>query len=42
MIIDIFTPSVVKNLWLKRLVTQLYKTTNQNSIKVPKDVKPTN
>ena len=29
-------------LWSKILETQLNKTTNQNSIKVPKAVKPTN
>ena len=27
--------------WLKRLNTQLYEPTDQNSIKVPKVVKPT-
>ena len=30
------------NKWLKRLVTQLNEPTNQNLIKVPKVVKPTN
>ena len=30
------------NLWLKRLITQQNEPTNQNSIKVPKVVKPTN
>ena len=36
------TPSVYYNYWLKRFDTQLHKPTNQNSIKVPKVVKPTN
>ena len=36
------TPSVDYNLWLKRLDTQLDETTKQNSIKVPKVVKPMN
>ena len=35
-------PFVDYNLWLKRLDTQLNKPTNQNSTKVPKDVKPKN
>ena len=30
------------NWWLKRLDTQINEPTNQNSIKVPKIVKPTN
>ena len=30
------------NQWLKRLNTQLNKPTNQNTLKVPKVVKPTN
>ena len=34
--------SVVFNLWLKRLDTQLNEPTNQNYIKIPKVVKPTN
>ena len=36
------TPSVDENWWLKRLDTELDGTTNQNSIKVLKIVKPTN
>ena len=36
------TPSVDKNLWLKRLNAQLNKPTNQNSVKVPKVIKLTN
>ena len=36
------TPSVDLNQWLKRLYTQLYELTNQNSMRVPKIVKPTN
>ena len=28
--------------WLKRLNTQFNKPTNQNSVKVPKNIKPTN
>ena len=36
------TPVLVNNLWLKRLDTQLYETSNQNSMKVSKIVKPTN
>ena len=35
-------PSVDSNYWLERLDTQLNETTNQNSIKVPKVVEPTN
>ena len=36
------TPSVDYNSRLKRLKAQLNKSTNQNSVKVPKLVKPTN
>ena len=36
------TPSKDYNKWLKRFDTQLNKQTNQNSIEVPKVVKPTN
>ena len=36
------THSVDYNYWLKRLDTQLNKPTNQNLIRVPKVVKPTN
>ena len=36
------TPTVDQNQWLNRLNTQLNKPTNQNSVKVPKDVKSTN
>ena len=36
------TPSIDYNFWLIRLDTQLNETTNQNSIKVPKVVKPLN
>ena len=36
------TPSVGYNQWLKHLDTQLNDSTNQNEIKVPKVVKPTN
>ena len=36
------TPSVDENKWLKRLNTKLNKTTNQNSVKVPKVVMPKN
>ena len=35
-------PSVDYNWWLKPLDTQLNEATNQNSIKVPKVVKPIN
>ena len=36
-------PSFVDyNYWLKHLDTQLNESTNQNSLKVPKVVKPTN
>ncbi len=35
-------PSVVYNKWLNRLDNQLNEPTNQNSIKVPTVVKPTN
>ena len=33
-------PSVDSNYWLKRFNTQLNDPTNQNSLKVPKVVKP--
>ena len=36
------TPFVDYNQWLKRLNNQLNKLTNQNLLKVPKYVKPTN
>ena len=36
------TPSVDYNIWLKRLDTQLNKPSNQNSVKFPKVIKPTN
>ena len=36
------TLSVDFNKWSKRLDTQLHELTNQNSIKVPKVIKPTN
>ena len=36
------TLSVDYNYWLKRLNTQLNELTKQNSVKVPKVVKPTN
>ena len=36
------TPSVYLNQWLKPLDTQPNEKTNQNSIKVPKVVMPTN
>ncbi len=42
MMIHKITPSVENNYGLKRLDTQLNEPTNQNSIKVPKVVKPTN
>ena len=42
MLIHQITPSVDYNLWLIRLDTQLKKPTNQNLLKVPKVVKPTN
>ena len=35
-------PSIDCNYWLKRMDTQFDKTTNQNLLKVPKVVKPTN
>ena len=35
-------PAVDYNKWLRRLDTQLNEPNNQNSIKVPKVVKPTN
>ena len=35
-------PFVDYNCWLKCLVTQLHKQTNENSIKVPKVIKSTN
>ena len=42
MMVQKVTPSVYYNQWLKRLNTQLNESTNQNPIKVPKVVKPTN
>ena len=36
------TPSVDYKYWLKRWDTQLNEQTNQNSIKLPKVVRPTN
>ena len=42
MLIHKITPSVDYNSWLKRLDPQLTKPTNQNSIKVPKVVEPSN
>ena len=36
------TPSADKNKLLKHLNTQLNESTNQNLVKVPKDVKPAN
>ena len=36
------TPSVNYNQWLKRLDNQFNEPINQNAIKVPKVVKPTN
>ena len=42
MMIHIITPIVDYNLWLKRLDTQFSEPTNQNSVKVPKVVEPTN
>ena len=42
MILHKITPSVDNNSWLKRLNSQLNEPTNHNSIKVPKNVKPTN
>ena len=42
MLIHKITPSVDYNYWLKRLDTQLNKTTNQNSLEVPKVVMPKN
>ena len=42
MIINKITPSLDYNYWLNRLETYLNESTNQNSIKVPKVVKPTN
>ena len=42
MIIHKITPFVDYNEWLKRLDTQLNEQTNQNLIKVPKIVEPTN
>ena len=35
------TPTADLNKWLKRFDTQLYKPTNENSIKIPKVVKST-
>ena len=42
MIIQLITPSVEYNYWLKRLNTQNKERTSQNSVNVPKVVKPTN
>ena len=42
MMIHKITPALDNSLLLKRLDTQLYEPTNQNSIKVPKFVEPTN
>ena len=42
MIIHKITPIVYYIWWLKRKHTQLNEPTNQNSIKVPKVVKPSN
>ena len=42
MMIHKITPTVDYNLWLKRLDTQLNEPSNQNSINVPKFVKPMN
>ena len=42
MLIHKITPSLEYNHWFKRLDTQLNELTNQNSIKVPKVIKPTN
>ena len=36
MIIDKITPPVDYNQWLKRLITPLNETTNQNQLKSPK------
>ena len=38
MMIQKITPFVDYNWWLKRLGNQLNETTNQNSIKVPKEL----
>ena len=40
--LSIGIPSADKNYWLKRLDTQLFEPTNQNSIKVSKGFNPTN
>ncbi len=42
MTIHTITPLEDYNFWLKRLDTQLKKSTNQNSLKVPKVARPTN
>ena len=42
MMIHKIAPTVDYNLWLKRLDTQLNEPSNQDSIKVPKVVKPMN
>ena len=42
MMIHKITPSVDYNFWWKRLETQLKKQTNQNLIKGPNVVEPTN
>ena len=42
MMIHKITPSIGYDKWFKRFGTQLNESTNQNSIKVHKVVKPTN
>ena len=42
MMIYRINPSVEYNDWLKSLDTQINESTNQNSLKVPKVVNPTN
>ena len=42
MMLHKMTPFVDLKQWLKRLDTQLYESTNQNSMKVPKIDKSTN
>ena len=42
MMIHKITPTVDYNWWFKHLDTQLNKTTNRNSIKVPKVINPMN
>ena len=41
MLIHKIIPSIDYNWWLKRLDTQLNKTTNKNPLKVPEVIKPT-